>query len=328
VGTQPTGTAVWLSEAGTLVYRAGGVSAPIARLDLVDTAGRVAGRVPGEFAVTENPRFSPTGDRILVGIGSEQGGGGALQVFMSDLFVIDVRTGVQTRVTSGNDAAAASWSSDGTRAVYTQSIGDSFELWHVPVAGGAAPSRLVKLASIPVSSALVPDRRSVVVHLRSYRGSGPSGLFRVWLDGNARMDTLVEFTGEGVRPDAPRVSPDGKWLAFTDRNTSDVWVRALDGDAMMQVSATSTEDNPVVWGRDSRHLYYATTAGLVAIELQTSTTLGVVDRRVIAGFPKNHNYDISPDGKTFVVVTPVRVANDVFVAVNWADEARRAWRKD
>jgi len=327
VGTQPTGTAVGLSEAGTLVYRAAAGGTPTARLDLVDTAGHVVGGVPGEFAVTEIPRFSPTGDRILVGYGNKQGGGGALQIFVADLFVIDARSGVPTRVTSGNDAAAASWSSDGKQAIYTKSVGNSFELWRVPVDGGAA-SRLVELGSIPVTSAMVPDRLSVVVQMRTYRGSGPSGMYRVWVDGSARVDTVLAWMGDGVRPTDPRVSPDARWISYTDGNTSDVWVRELNGSAVMQVSTSSTERNPVVWGRDSRHLYYATSDGLVVIELQTSPTLGVRDRRVIPGFPNNRNYDISPNGTTFVVARPIRASNDVFVAVNWADEARRAWRKE
>lgn len=94
----------------------------------------------------------------------------------------------------------------------------------------------------------------------------------------------------------------------------------------MQVSATGTDDNPVAWGPDSRRLYYASADGLTVIELQTSPTLAVVRRRTIRRFLPNADYDLSPDGKTFVVVTPVRASADVFVAVNWADEARREWR--
>jgi hypothetical protein len=72
-------------------------------------------------------------------------------------------------------------------------------------------------------------------------------------------------------------------------------------------------------------LYYATTEGLHVIELETTPTLGVARRRLIGRFPLTTDYDLSPDGKTFIVVTPVRSAADVIVAVNWVEEARRAW---
>jgi len=64
---------------------------------------------------------------------------------------------------------------------------------------------------------------------------------------------------------------------------------------------------------------------MVVIELQTVPTLAVIRRRTIRGLPPNEGYDLSPNGKTFVVVTTVRTTTPVHVAVNWADEARRAW---
>jgi hypothetical protein len=36
-------------------------------------------------------------------------------------------------------------------------------------------------------------------------------------------------------------------------------------------------------------------------------------------------YDLSPDGKTFVVARTPSKADDVLVMVGWLDEARKAW---
>jgi eukaryotic-like serine/threonine-protein kinase len=328
VAALTTGTAAGLSEGGTLVYGAAR-GAAAARLDLVDSTGLVMRRIPGEFAVTEPPRFSPDGRRILLSFGSESGQAGrgaALRMYVSDLWVVDVVSGEPQRVTSDNVAAAPSWTADGRRALYSRAVDGGFELWSIPVDGTAPASRLVQLDGIPVASAMVPGDSSVIVQARRSRNSSGVALIRAWLDGSARTDTLLAWHGEGVRPGDPRVSPDGQWVAYTDRTTSDVWVRSLTGTSAMQVSAISSEDNPVVWGADSRQLFYATSQGLVAIELQTSPTLGVGRRRVIPGFPHDRDYDIAPDGRTFVIVTPVRSTSDIFVTVNWADEARRAWR--
>jgi len=115
-------------------------------------------------------------------------------------------------------------------------------------------------------------------------------------------------------------------LAYVDYSSPAVHVRSLTGPSVMQVSTLPTNRNPVVWGRDSRSLYYVTPGGLTVIELQTSPTLGVAGRRMIRGFPVSDNYDLHPDGRTFVLASPVRATADIIVAVNWADEARRTWR--
>jgi hypothetical protein len=158
-------------------------------------------------------------------------------------------------------------------------------------------------------------------------------LARVRSDGTKYIDTLAATTRDGEIPFAPRVSPDGCWVAYLDARggywfvSSRAWVRSIDGSAAVQVSANATGGNPVVWGPDSRRLYYASTDGLVEIDLKTTPTLAGVRRRTIHSFPSlaSHDYDLSPDGKTFVVAKPVNSAADVIVALHWADQARRAW---
>ena len=320
VNPQRSGTAVGLSESGTLVYQIAG-AAPTARLELVDTMGK-SRLIPGEFPIAEPPRFSPDGRRILVTYGSGRAGlpGG---VFRGDLWVVDATTGAPTRVTTNNEAASPSWI-DNKRILYTKVLdgGRQFELWTIPVDGSAPASRFVELPMFPVKSSMAPDGKSVVVQSTQ---TPTSALLQAWLDGSHRIDTLIITRGENVRPINPRVSPDGKWVAYADRTTSEIWVRSLEGTTVLQVSLAATADEEVVWAPDSHHVYYKGAGGLNVVELQTTPTLGVVGRRVIGKFPRLGDYDIAPDGKTFVVVSPVRGAADILVAVDWATEARRQW---
>ena len=165
---------------------------------------------------------------------------------------------------------------------------------------------------------MLPDGKSVIV------AGSRAGLVRRSLDVSGRVDTLVTLEKDGIRAEDPRVSPDGRWLAFIERSSYEVWVRSLTGPGLLQVSVKGTEGNPVTWGPDSRHLYYINTEGLQVIELQTTPTLAVKNRRLIRRFPPVTDYDLSPDGQTFVVVNPIRVSSDVIVVVNWLDEARRS----
>jgi len=312
------GTAVGLSEGGTLVYRAAATTAT-ARLELVDTSG-TARPVKGRFRVFEPPRFSPDG-RLVAVIDSRSARPilTANTESQGDLWVIEVASGVATRVTSDGTASAPSWLPDGRRLVFKVAADE--ELRSVPVDGSEPPTGLGKVAGVTGAEPF-PDGRSLLV------AGWKTGLLRLWLDGSERVDTLLAASrGAGLEPESPRVSPDGRWVAFFNSFTTEAWVRSVDDRTLLQVSTEGTNGNPVVWGRDSRHLYYVGTEGLVEIELRTVPTLAVVRRRTVSGSLTGASlYDLGPDGKTFIVARAEARPNDVIVAVNWLDEARRKWR--
>jgi hypothetical protein len=126
----------------------------------------------------------------------------------------------------------------------------------------------------------------------------------------------------------PRTSPDGRAVAFVDRNSGDVFVRLLSGGGILQVSDFPARvQRAVVWGADSRHIYYSGANGLNIIEIETSPSLRVVQRQAKTGFPIGPSYDLSPDGTTFITFNPTDPGIRMWVAVNWIDEARRAWSR-
>jgi Tol biopolymer transport system component len=109
------------------------------------------------------------------------------------------------------------------------------------------------------------------------------------------------------------VSPDGRWISFVSDQSGreEVYVRDLAGE-QDQVLVSLDGGNEPVWSRDGRELFYRETkAGdpyLVAAGISTSPTLAVTSRRRlfpigdIVGTAPHANYDVSPDGKSFVMV--------------------------
>jgi hypothetical protein len=91
-GEKGIGTRVALSEAGTLVYRAGSSTS---RLMLVDASGRSEplGTELGDFVL---PRFSPDGRRIAVGRGDRWG---YSHEVARDVWLVDRDSGQVTRLT-------------------------------------------------------------------------------------------------------------------------------------------------------------------------------------------------------------------------------------
>jgi serine/threonine-protein kinase len=312
-----TGTAVAVSENGTLVYE-DGAGHSNSRLELVDQTGKRT-RLGGEeqFAA---PRYSPDGRRIAV-------------VIQADIWVIDLVSEERTRVTNTGGADAPEWSPDGRRLIYVATVRGQRQLWSTPLDGSTTPARLVDVEGDVVSAVSTPDGRSMIVS-RWARGDSRLELLRVGLDGASRSDMLVSPSEQNdPRPISPRVSPDGRLVAFADRSRRTVHVRSLDGPGEIQIS-TDGGCCPL-WAADSRRVFFRNADRLVAVDLQTAPALAVVRRAsnlgfwatgVIATTYEDVHYDLSPDGRTFVAVTPVGTDIRVFVAFNWAEELRREWQ--
>jgi tricorn protease len=94
---------------------------------------------------------------------------------------------------------------------------------------------------------LTPDGQTVVF---SFEGD----LWKANLkDGQASRLTAMQ----GYETN-PRVSPDGKWIAFTGRqyNNADVFVMPVNGGEVKQVTYHSTGDDVSSWSWDSKFIYF------------------------------------------------------------------------
>jgi Tol biopolymer transport system component len=309
------GTAVALSESGTLVAPSP-VSA-VSRLIIHGATGRVA--VGSETRAYQAPRFSPDGRRIAVGIAEGDA---------EDLWLLDRVTGAASRLTRGGSGSSTlqDWTPDGRALVYLRDD----KLWIARVDGSEEPRRLLTIEGRVTGASVTPDGRSVVL-TRRISASGDAvdreDLVRVPIAGDGAVATLFSSRSSGgsMRPGEPRVSPDGKWVAFQERNERQVHVRSMDGTIGVQVSDTGGAR--AVWSGDGRRLFYRSSDGFVAADLQFTPTLAVLQRQRVTQFaPSDAVYDISADGKSFLVVADLEPAPPVLVTLNWAAEVRRQLR--
>jgi serine/threonine-protein kinase len=157
-------------------------------------------------------------------------------------------------------------------------------------------------------------------------------IVRVAADG--ALDTLVQTDADEsyVVP-----SPDGRWLAFVSDQSGryELYVRSLSGgDAQIQVSVDGATEP--VWSRDGREVFYRRDhlrgADLVAAALDLTASPRVVSRTTLFDVSRfttaqpHANYDVAPDGKSFVFVRR-RGADEVVVLQHVGEMARRLARE-
>jgi hypothetical protein len=309
VAASEVGTAVTMSPGGTLVYQPSGAKG--SRLMLSDTGGHATPLGSWVRAFGE-ARFSPDGKRVAVGIAQGEEGEG--------LWVIDRASAEATRVGGAEDAGLVDWTRD-ARALITLRRD---EIWSTPVDGSHTASRLVRVeGSGGWGAAMAPDGHSVIV-ARSLGGSTTQELVRVPLDPGQPIVTVVpsRSSGGSLRPGYPRISPDGKWMAFVDHSVYEVHVRSISGAEGIQVS--NEGGRYAVWGAREGQLVYGTLEGLVEADLQTTPTLTVRRRqRLDAWSSLGWLFDISSDGKTLLISQPTTEGVQPLVALNWGASLRR-----
>jgi len=108
-----------------------------------------------------------------------------------------------------------------------------------------AQSPEVYFASYPT---LTPDGKTVIF---SYEGD----LWKTDAGGNAVAVRLTAMQGEETNP---RVSPDGKWLAFSSNQfgNTDVYVMPLTGGEIKQLTYHDANDLVDSWSWDSKSIYF------------------------------------------------------------------------
>ena len=148
-----------------------------------------------------------------------------------------------------------------------------------------------------------------------------------------RASTLALSQGN---PAQPRISPDGRWLAYASMTARpQIHVAALGGAATRQLS---TEGGYApVWSRDGRTLYYRGTAGvngegdIMAIYVTgLPTTIGkpvtfAKALPAVRGGIVHAGYDVAKDGRLLIVqpgddeTAPLRFE----IVLNWQEELKQ-----
>ena len=131
----------------------------------------------------------------------------------------------------------------------------------------------------------------------------------------------------------PRLSPDGKWLAYQSNESGrfEIFVRPFPGSGARTVVSDAGGTEPV-WGRSDKSIYYRGPIGeIIEVPVTTGSSLSLGERKVVLTgdylTDSSHpNYDVMPDGR-FVMLKRSGAEAQTVVVHNWGRELREKTRK-
>jgi Tol biopolymer transport system component len=272
-----------------------------------DRAGERIGSPFGERALYGETVLSPDAARVAVVVQD-------LPNESADLFVLDIKTGTKTRLTTSprtEFVMAPVWSPDGSRIAYVQ-IRKGQEAIYVRDANAQKPEELLyrNPGAFMNLSDWSSDGKFLTFAISDMKGGS---LYVLPLDGGADRKA-VEILHSEQRMFAPRFSPDGRFLAYAvidQANRGEVFVRAMDpkvAGGPWQVSEGSF--SPGFWRHDGKELYYmARDRSIMVAEVSTAQTFSFAKPKVLfkspSAVPLRMTY-VSADGERFLVLPPPR----------------------
>jgi serine/threonine-protein kinase len=334
----PSGSAAFaVSASGSLVYIPRPTTLPLRALVTVDRSGR-ATLASESRAAYSHPRLSRDGRKVAVAIESDTG---------SDIWVIDLDRGSRTRLTNGGLNRYPIWSSDGQRITFQSARSGTVSLYSRGSDGSGDPTALIRTSAdqSALSRSLagllpgsMPHFTTTNPHVpMSWSSDGanlafderkPSAERDIWVlskEGDPSPFLVTPFD-ESV----PSFSPDGKWLAYVSDETgqNEVYVQPFPGPGARWPISTEGGSEPA-WSSDGKELFYRKGDVLVSVtivpgaEFKVGRPQSVFESRyeTIDGA---RNYDVAPDGKTFVTIRSEGAAESKAfnVVLNWFSELR------
>jgi Tol biopolymer transport system component len=308
------------SESGMMAYQVGTASGG-SELVWYDREGKQVGRA-GEQGRYLDPTLSPDGERLAV----------VMDDPITNVYVMDLKRGIRTRLTFDTAThTSPAWSPDGKWVVYASRGGQGvvgYEL-HMKPANGAGEDQLLAKPKDATEGFNNPqwsaDGRYIIFH----RQSGPSGA-SVWalpMEGERKPFAVLQPQSPQASIIDAQLSPDGHWLAYssTDSGREEVYVTAFPKPAgKWQVS--SRGGSYLTWARNGKELFFVAGDGILhAAEVSSHGNefqVGAVKPLFHLNFlAQGRLYDVSPDGKRFLVNSvPQDVSAPLTLVVNWTAE--------
>jgi serine/threonine protein kinase len=294
----------------------------------VDRKGNVEplGADPGAYF---SPRISPKGTSVAVRIAQSSTSG--------DIWTWDLSRKFMKRVTSNSGSGVPVWTPDGKRIVYAYGLTICWK-----AADGTGKDETLSTATDRISLPATWSEGGKTLLFMDSSLTLQSG----WDIGSLSMDgsySRKALLHEKYREYQPRISPDGRWMAYTSNESgrNEVYVRPYPGLEGAWEQASVNGGNSPLWSQDSRELYYRSGDAVMAVPVKTSPALSLGKPEIL--FRGKYTsmllilveadyspWDISPDGKRFLMMKDEQSAaptaegpQRIHIVLNWFEELKQ-----
>ena len=296
-------TRAWLavSPGGTAVY----APANPTKMSMA-WVGRDGGvqRTSAEQGLYREVTLSPDGTKAVVRHGL-------------DIWVHDLQRGTRSRLVQGGGSVSNMfplWSRDGARILFASNRGGNWDLYAQPADGSQPAQRLLDRPGDQFPFSVGTDGRVLFLEQPLQTGRDLMVLLPDGQGGPVRVTPANETEGQ--------FSTDGTRLAYSSDESGryEVYVQSYpSGSNRTQVSSGGGFQPR--WSRDGRELFYVTGDAIMGVDVRADGSVGTPRRLIDRAqyFIRFQSYDVSPDGKRFLMIRRDEgaVPRQLNVILNW-----------
>ena len=298
-----------ISENGTLAYFKQSSWDAGSRLVWVDRDG-VGTPLMNEWNRYARPAILRNGEHVAYVLDSQEGD--------PDIWVYDAERATTTRLTQrAGWVSRPLWTQDGTRVIYEGEDG-SFQLFWRDWQASAPEEPLLVNEVDDRPWAISPDGR-VLAFSRLSATTGRD----IW---TMRLDGQPEpFRDTGANETHPAFSPDERWMAYVSEESGrdEIWLESYPDAARGRYRISTEGGRGPLWAPDGE-LFFNNDDQMMSVQVDLAMGASGVPTPLFQGsyrFGPARNYDVSADGRRFLMVEPRRPGEErreVVVVLNWS----------
>ena len=307
-----------LSNNGLLLYVPGGDTAK-SILSWVDRKGNVEPLgMPAQ--VYGMPKLSPDGKQLAISVGIED---------KQDMYFYDTATARRLRLTLEGRNRHAIWTPNGTRVTYSSDRGAKGwgrAIWVKSVDGKSDAELLVSSENLLTPYSWLPDG-SLLAYCE-YLPITLTDICVVSREGSRERQVVV---GTQNMEWGPVFSPDGQWIAYVSDKSGKYQIYVQPYPAMDKIWQVSDDfGGEPIWSPKGDELFYRNGDKWMSVSISTKPEFAAgIPEALFEGAYNNVpslSYDVSPDGKRFLVLNPEyddSQVRELHVVLNWFEELKR-----
>ena len=309
-----------ISDEGTLVFTPGEVAASKHSLVLVDHEGEVE---PLEFQaeIYQSPRISPNGKQLLITRIQDN----------ANLWIYGLERGTSRRFTEEEyNSFWGIWTPKGNEIVFNSNLygGTEMNLFRQRADGGGQEERLTIGNYHQLPKCWSKDNKLLLYSEGIHPETGMD-VYMLPMEGDSVPIPL--FNGR-FNETHPMLSPDGRWIAYASNESGrdEIFVSSFpDLDINIPISIEGGVEP--LWAPDGNVIYFRDYTGdnLMKVSFTTDPEINVgvptilFQGKYYGSTPWGRNYDLSPDGKHFLMIKVESVesaGSQINVILNWNEE--------